>query len=71
MERRRRSLGTRIGFAMSVGFCFLLAQPAVEQSSSLEATSIQFWITNTGDGWKCESCCFTGYCCTVPVAVDC
>lgn len=32
-----------------------------------QAADIQFWITADGDGWDCSGCCFTGYCCTVPV----
>jgi hypothetical protein len=43
------------------------AEPALRAGQEVEAAQIQFWLTSGGDGWECEGCCFTGFCCTIPV----
>lgn len=42
-------------------------EPALGDQEA-EALAIQFYLTSGGDGHDCTNCCFTGYCCTVPVA---
>ena len=52
----------------SFGFVGILvsAEPAM-RAKEAEATQIQFWIVSDGDGWACQDCCFTGFCCSVPI----
>ena len=40
---------------------------ARHRDGDLQAIQVQFWLTNEGDGWDCTGCCFTGYCCTIPI----
>lgn len=63
----RRVLFTSLG----IGGAMLLGEPALRPMQTVEATAIQYWIISVEPGWKCESCCTTGFCCTVPVILDC
>lgn len=45
----------------------LLGSPFGPERGEAVAADIQFYLTNTGDGWDCSDCCFTGYCCSVPI----
>ncbi|HEU0014135.1 MAG TPA: hypothetical protein VFQ45_10650 [Longimicrobium sp.] len=56
--------------AAVLGAAALLGEPGAQAAQEAQAADIQFWVTSQDPGTKCEECCFTGYCCRVPI-VDC
>lgn len=63
--RMPRKLAALAGVVLAAAL--LSAEPAVNAGQEVEAAEIQFWLTSGGDGWECEGCCFTGFCCDIPV----
>lgn len=64
-NRSIRKLLAGIGAVAAVAV-LVGGEPALGHQEA-QATDIQFYLTSGGDGYECTSCCFTGYCCKVPV----
>jgi hypothetical protein len=63
--RERNSRRWYFFLPLFLGIGFLAVSPTAERGQALQATEYQFWMTNNGPA--CGYCCFTGYCCSVPV----
>jgi hypothetical protein len=56
------------GTAVSTAcLALLLGGTALDPSQDVYAADVQFYLTTAEPGWKCEGCCYTGYCCDVPI----
>lgn len=67
INRSIRKLLAGIG-AVAAVTVLVSGEPALGHQDA-EAAAIQFYLTSTGDGYDCNDCCFTGYCCTAPIRV--
>lgn len=65
--KRIRTAHVGLGALLTVLGCMIvLVEPAIRRDDALEAAEWQF-LLDSEVGPTCQDCCWTGFCCTIPM----